>query len=78
MNFCEFLKRRRLGLLSANYGKRTILLAVPPHQLLIYDSSGVQVDGVAGPFQVGVEFGLSCEVRGGELSNKYVSLAWIC
>jgi len=38
---------------------------VPPHQLLIYDSSGVQVKSIAGPFQVGVEFGLSCEVRGG-------------
>ncbi|TGZ45921.1 Turtle-like protein A [Temnothorax longispinosus] len=42
------------------------LFAVPPHQLLIYDSSGVQVESVAGPFQVGVEFGLSCEVRGGK------------
>lgn len=45
-----------------------ILSAVPPHQLFIYDSSGVQVERVAGPFQVGVEFGLSCEVRGGKLS----------
>lgn len=45
-----------------------ILFAVPPHQLFIYDSSGVQVERVAGPFQVGVEFGLSCEVRGGKLS----------
>lgn len=39
---------------------------VPPHQLLIYDSSGVQVESTAGPFQVGVEFELSCEVRGGK------------
>lgn len=44
------------------------MFAVPPHQLFIYDSSGVQVERVAGPFQVGVEFGLSCEVRGGKLS----------
>ncbi|XP_020289986.1 nephrin-like isoform X2 [Pseudomyrmex gracilis] len=43
-----------------------LTVIVPPHQLLIYDSSGVQVENIAGPFQVGVEFGLSCEVRGGK------------
>lgn len=41
------------------------LFSVPPYQLLIYDSSGVVVGNTAGPLQVGVEFGLSCEVRGG-------------
>ncbi|KMQ92982.1 protein turtle a-like protein [Lasius niger] len=41
-----------------------LTVIVPPHQLFIYDSSGVQVESVAGPFRVGVEFGLSCEVRG--------------
>ncbi|CAL7949715.1 unnamed protein product [Xylocopa violacea] len=43
-----------------------LTVIVPPHQLLIYDSSGVEVENTAGPFQVGVEFGLSCEVRGGK------------
>ncbi|XP_029173199.1 nephrin-like isoform X1 [Nylanderia fulva] len=43
-----------------------LTVIVPPHQLLIYDSSGVQVENVAGPFRVGLEFGLSCEVRGGK------------
>ncbi|XP_014604552.1 PREDICTED: nephrin-like [Polistes canadensis] len=43
-----------------------LTVIVPPHQLLIYDSSGVEVDKTAGPFEVGMEFGLSCEVRGGK------------
>ncbi|XP_031825598.2 sidestep III isoform X2 [Nomia melanderi] len=43
-----------------------LTVIVPPHQLLIYDSSGVEVESTAGPFQVGVEFELSCEVRGGK------------
>ncbi|KAK2585637.1 hypothetical protein KPH14_010261 [Odynerus spinipes] len=43
-----------------------LTVIVPPHQLLIYDSSGVELDKTAGPFQVGMEFGLSCEVRGGK------------
>ncbi|CAD1469492.1 unnamed protein product [Heterotrigona itama] len=43
-----------------------LTVIVPPYQLLIYDSSGVVVGNTAGPFQVGVEFGLSCEVRGGK------------
>lgn len=51
------------------------LFAVPPHQLLIYDSSGVQVKNIAGPFEVGVEFGLSCEVRGGIIPplSRYIA-----
>ncbi|KAF3429254.1 hypothetical protein E2986_00747 [Frieseomelitta varia] len=43
-----------------------LTIIVPPYQLLIYDSSGVEMDNTAGPFQVGVEFNLSCEVRGGK------------
>ncbi|XP_003702634.2 sidestep III [Megachile rotundata] len=43
-----------------------LTVIVPPHQLLIYDSSGVEIKNTAGPFQVGVEFGLTCEVRGGK------------
>ncbi|XP_046737249.1 protein turtle homolog A isoform X1 [Diprion similis] len=43
-----------------------LTVIVPPHQLLIYDGSGVEVDHIVGPFQVGLEFGLSCEVRGGK------------
>ena len=50
---------------SLNQLSQLVLLSVPPYQLLIYDSSGVEVGDTAGPFQVGVEFGLSCEVRGG-------------
>ncbi|KAG7204013.1 hypothetical protein KM043_001875 [Ampulex compressa] len=43
-----------------------LTVIVPPHQLQIYDNSGVQVDDIAGPFQVGAVFDLSCEVRGGK------------
>ncbi|XP_014477343.1 PREDICTED: nephrin-like [Dinoponera quadriceps] len=43
-----------------------LTVIVPPHQLLIYDHSGVQLENTAGPFEVGEEFGLSCEVRGGK------------
>ncbi|KAG6801022.1 hemicentin-2 [Apis mellifera caucasica] len=43
-----------------------LTVIVPPYQLLIYDTSGVVIGDTAGPFQVGVEFGLSCEVRGGK------------
>ncbi|XP_008211195.1 hemicentin-2 isoform X1 [Nasonia vitripennis] len=46
---------------------------VPPHQLLIYDSSGAQVKSVVGPYEVGASFNLSCEVRGGEPSP---SVSW--
>ncbi|XP_011303548.1 nephrin-like [Fopius arisanus] len=38
----------------------------PPHQLRMYDSSGQQIDSVVGPYQVGEEFVVSCEVRGGK------------
>ncbi|XP_025154526.1 contactin-1a isoform X4 [Harpegnathos saltator] len=41
-----------------------LTVIVPPHQLFVYDHSGVQLEEVAGPFEVGEEFGLSCEVRG--------------
>ncbi|XP_076284192.1 sidestep III isoform X2 [Lasioglossum baleicum] len=43
-----------------------LTVIVPPHQLLIYNSFGVEVESTAGPFPVGVEFELSCEVRGGK------------
>ncbi|XP_012269309.1 protein turtle homolog A [Athalia rosae] len=43
-----------------------LTVIVPPHQLLIYDGAGDKVEDVVGPFQVGLEFRLSCEVRGGK------------
>ncbi|XP_078035253.1 sidestep III isoform X2 [Augochlora pura] len=43
-----------------------LTVIVPPHQLLIYNSSGAEVESTVGPSQVGVEFKLSCEVRGGK------------
>ncbi|XP_024936549.1 nephrin isoform X2 [Cephus cinctus] len=42
-----------------------LTVIVPPHQLLIYDGSGVEAEAILGPYQVGIEFSLSCEVRGG-------------
>ncbi|XP_043483231.1 synaptogenesis protein syg-2-like [Leptopilina heterotoma] len=43
-----------------------LTVIVPPRELLIFDSSGVEVENVVGPYRVGVEFGLSCQVRGGK------------
>ncbi|KAF7990771.1 hypothetical protein HCN44_000576 [Aphidius gifuensis] len=40
----------------------------PPHQLLLIDNFGNEVEGSVGPHKVGDEFGLSCEVRGGKPS----------
>lgn len=46
-----------------------ISVAVPPHQLLVYDASGRDVAGAVGPLQEGDNLVLTCEVRGGELIN---------
>ncbi|XP_014228892.1 hemicentin-2-like [Trichogramma pretiosum] len=43
-----------------------LTVIVPPHQLLIYDSSGAQVKTTVGPYEVGQQFSLTCEVRGGK------------
>ncbi|XP_011496535.1 PREDICTED: cell surface glycoprotein MUC18 [Ceratosolen solmsi marchali] len=43
-----------------------LTVIVPPHQLLIYNSSGAQVKAVIGPYEVGMQFSLICEVRGGK------------
>ncbi|XP_058808984.1 hemicentin-2-like [Phymastichus coffea] len=51
-----------------------LTVIVPPHQLLIYDSSGAQVKSVLGPYQVGAQLLLTCEVRGGKPAPQ---LGWL-
>ncbi|XP_075223938.1 neural cell adhesion molecule 1-like [Lycorma delicatula] len=41
---------------------------VPPHQLMIYDSSGRELHDVVGPLSEGSDLILTCEVRGGQPS----------
>lgn len=41
-------------------------VAVPPHQLLVYDASGRDVAGAVGPLQEDDNLVLTCEVRGGK------------
>jgi hypothetical protein len=42
-------------------------LAVPPHQLLIYENSGRDVSTpIVGPLTEGSDLILTCEVRGGK------------
>jgi hypothetical protein len=42
-------------------------LAVPPHQLLIYENSGRDVSApIVGPLTDGSDLILTCEVRGGK------------
>ncbi|XP_074104616.1 sidestep III isoform X1 [Cotesia typhae] len=43
-----------------------LTVTYPPRELLMYDTSGRKIDTVVGPYQVGKEFKLSCEVRGGK------------
>lgn len=43
-----------------------LFVAVPPHQLILYDKSGRDVSGVVGPLEEGNELVLVCEVRGGK------------
>jgi hypothetical protein len=44
-----------------------LYLAVPPHQLLIYENSGRDVSTpVVGPLTEGSDLVLTCEVRGGK------------
>ncbi|XP_060522405.1 synaptogenesis protein syg-2-like isoform X2 [Cylas formicarius] len=45
-----------------------LTVIVPPHQLLLYDSSGRDVSGVIGPLEEGADLILTCEVRGGRPS----------
>ncbi|KAJ8674361.1 hypothetical protein QAD02_005623 [Eretmocerus hayati] len=51
-----------------------LTVIVPPHSLLIYDSSGAQVKSVVGPYEVGKRFNLTCEVRGGK---PRPTLSWL-
>lgn len=49
-------------------------VAVPPHQLLVYDASGRDVAGAVGPLQEADNLVLTCEVRGGKLINRNLHL----
>lgn len=64
--FCENQKVYDLNFAQVCHINIHLLSAVPPHQLLIYDSAGQKVENVVGPYQIGVQFVLSCEVRGGK------------
>uniref|UniRef100_A0A182X202 Ig-like domain-containing protein n=1 Tax=Anopheles quadriannulatus TaxID=34691 RepID=A0A182X202_ANOQN len=45
-----------------------LTVTVPPHQILVYDASGLDVTGAIGPLQEDDNLVLTCEVRG-ELAN---------
>lgn len=51
-----------------------VLFPVPPHQLLIYDNSGRDVQKTVGPLEEGADLVLTCEVRGGKCTLKLISL----
>lgn len=50
-----------------------LFFSVPPHQLLIYDNSGRDVQKTVGPLEEGSDLILTCEVRGGKCSLKLIS-----
>lgn len=53
-------------------------IAVPPHQILVYDASGRDVAGAVGPLQEGDNLVLTCEVRGGKcLIGNRNEEAWV-
>lgn len=41
---------------------------MPPHHIMVYDASGRDIAGVAGPLLEGDNLILNCEVRGGEFN----------
>ncbi|KAK9878559.1 hypothetical protein WA026_022631 [Henosepilachna vigintioctopunctata] len=43
-----------------------LTVIVPPHQILLYDNSGRDVNGIIGPLEEGADLVLTCEVRGGK------------
>jgi len=43
-----------------------MFVAVPPSQVIIYDSSGRELGDVVGPLEEGQDLLLKCEVRGGK------------
>ncbi|XP_014218538.1 synaptogenesis protein syg-2-like isoform X2 [Copidosoma floridanum] len=43
-----------------------LTVIVPPHQLLVFDNSGAQLKSIVGPYRVGDQFSVKCEVRGGK------------
>uniref|UniRef100_A0A182M9C5 Ig-like domain-containing protein n=1 Tax=Anopheles culicifacies TaxID=139723 RepID=A0A182M9C5_9DIPT len=43
-----------------------LTVTVPPHQILVYDASGLDVTGAIGPLQEDDNLVLTCEVRGGK------------
>lgn len=47
------------------------MLADPPHEILMFvNPERGYIDTVVGPYQVGKEFELSCEVRGGKVKER--------
>lgn len=46
---------------------------MPPHQLLIYENSGRDVQKTVGPLEEGSDLILTCEVRGGKCALKLIS-----
>lgn len=52
-----------LGLLN-----KILFFLVPPHQIILYDNSGREVQYQVGPIYEGGNLTLICEVRGGKCS----------
>ncbi|CAH1106369.1 unnamed protein product [Psylliodes chrysocephalus] len=48
-----------------------LTVIVPPHQLLIYDNSGRDVNHTIGPLEEKSDLVLTCEVRGGVMVRNY-------
>lgn len=59
---------------NKNYTYFPSFFSVPPHQLLIYDNSGRDVQKTVGPLEEGADLVLTCEVRGGKSTLKLISL----
>ncbi|XP_065222529.1 synaptogenesis protein syg-2-like isoform X2 [Planococcus citri] len=43
-----------------------LTVIVPPHQIILYDNSGREVQNIVGPLQENADMTLVCEVRGGK------------
>lgn len=57
---------RLISTINGNERLNIDFVAVPPHQLLVYDASGRDVAGAVGPLQEDDNLVLTCEVRGGK------------
>lgn len=53
-------------------------ISVPPHQLLIYDNSGRDVNHTIGPLEEKSDLVLTCEVRGGKFILINYSYIYYC